>query len=179
MNDPWPKPTGIIPWSRSVAFKQCSPVEEFNEPLRDFLRHLKSVMYQYNLAGLSAPQLGIFRCCSVVNLGVEKVESVMMCNLVVEDAYGTEANRMESCAALPGVQTVVRRPGIVCASWNDPLGHKQEGEFHGNDARALQHEYDHLRGVFMHDLIGVVARQLVISKVERAVRRMVPSESRG
>ena len=65
---------------------------------------------------------------------------------------------LEGCLSLPGISLDVARPGKVILKYQTPDEQWHENEFEGLLARAIQHEVDHLNGVFIVDRVGEVER---------------------
>lgn len=67
-------------------------------------------------------------------------------------SYGEASNVMvESCLSLPGVKVPVRRPTTIKITAERPGGGIRTFKLRGLDARAAQHELDHLDGKLITD----------------------------
>jgi peptide deformylase len=118
--------------------------------------------------GLAAPQIGILARVVVVDVSDHpKAETsnglMVLANPRIVAAEGSEVAR-EGCLSLPDVTANVRRAmGIVVEHAGGTA------ECHGFEARAVQHELDHLDGVLFLDRVE--------SLVDDVFRRRVYADS--
>jgi len=76
----------------------------------------------------------------------------------------------EACLSIPTAQRInvkVRRARRIFYTYQDITGKKIEAEAEGDLARVIQHETDHLTGVFYIDRIGDLARSLVLRSYQK------------
>ena len=66
---------------------------------------------------------------------------------------GSEVGR-EGCLSIPEITANVRRATAVVVEATDPDGEPLRIEAEGFEARALQHEIDHLDGVLILDRVA-------------------------
>ena len=57
----------------------------------------------------------------------------------------------EGCLSIPNRLFSVERLEWVHIIWNDEYGHECKGSFNGFNARIIQHEMDHLKGLLICD----------------------------
>lgn len=95
-------------------------------------------------AGLSANQIGFSERVMVAKInGVFKP----FINPKVVVYYPGIKSDIEGCLSLPGERHSVRRHKKIRLSWVDlETGVPMEEDFRGFEARAIQHECDHLKG---------------------------------
>ncbi|MBI4729848.1 MAG: peptide deformylase [Acidobacteria bacterium] len=114
--------------------------------------------------GIAAPQIGIAArafCMDVT--GHRKIRSchglVVLINPVVIAREGAEVAR-EGCMSLPDFTGNVRRAIKVTVEGLLPDGTRRVVEADAFEARALQHEIDHLDGALFLDRIASIAGDL-------------------
>lgn len=104
--------------------------------------------------GVAAPQLGVSVRAVCVDVShhplVQRHDLAHHGHLVLFDpvlhhAEGTAAHR-ESCSSVPDFATDVRRAARIVISGLDPEGQTQVVRAESLEARALQHQLDHLDG---------------------------------
>jgi peptide deformylase len=108
--------------------------------------------------GVAAPQIGELVRIVVVDCSTHpKAKShhglLRLVNPVVVDASGSEIGR-EGCLSIPEITANVRRATAVVVEATDPDGAPLRIEAEGFEARALQHEIDHLDGVLILDRVA-------------------------
>lgn len=107
--------------------------------------------------GLAAPQIGVgVRAFAMDVTGHRKARScaglIVMINPEIIDHDGSEAAR-EGCMSLPDFTGNVRRATWVRVRGETPEGAPMIVEADAFEARALQHEIDHLDGLLFLDRV--------------------------
>jgi peptide deformylase len=108
--------------------------------------------------GVAAPQIGellrmVVVDCSTHPKAPENHGLLVLVNPVVVDSSGSEIGR-EGCLSIPEITANVRRATAVVVEATDPDGAARRIEADGFEARALQHEIDHLDGVLILDRVA-------------------------
>ena len=111
--------------------------------------------------GLAAPQIGEgARAFCMDVTGHRRARScsglIVMINPRIESAEGTEVVR-EGCMSLPDFTGNVRRATAVVVRGLTPEGEERVIEADAFEARALQHEIDHLDGYLFLDRVASIA----------------------
>ncbi|HIE55096.1 MAG TPA: peptide deformylase [Chromatiaceae bacterium] len=160
-----PLPILTIPDQR---LKQVSePVEQFDDELRAFVERLEFTRQQGPAAvGIAAPQVGHFRRIAIVDCSGTRKPVPNHGNLVLinpEITYwdGYEIGR-EGCLSVPDYTGNVIRATQIRLRAFDEHGEMREYEMEGYEARAVQHEIDHLDGILFID--RVVSRRTDLFK---------------
>jgi peptide deformylase len=124
---------------------------------------MREVMHAAPGVGLAAPQLGIPLQLAVLEDQFDvDPETAAVRNrtpleffAVINPSYspvGTgQAAFFEGCLSLQGLQAVVSRHESVRLDFTDVDGTGRQQEFSGWQARIVQHETDHLRGILYID----------------------------
>jgi peptide deformylase len=108
--------------------------------------------------GVAAPQIGELVRIAVVDCSTHPKATrhhglLVLVNPVVVTAEGSEIGR-EGCLSIPEITANVRRATAVAVEALDPEGEMARIEAEGFEARALQHELDHLDGVLILDRVA-------------------------
>lgn len=140
--------------------KQVSePVERFDEELQTFLASLEETMRAGpGGVGIAAPQVGRFQRIALVDVSSKpKIEThgfLTLINPEITDYKGFVKGR-EGCMSVPDYTGNVMRAEEITLEYFDSQGNKQEIQTNGFEARAIQHEMDHLDGlVFLDRLVS-------------------------
>jgi peptide deformylase len=108
--------------------------------------------------GLAAPQIAELVRIVVVDCSEHPKATthhglLALVNPAVVAASGSEVGR-EGCLSIPEITANVRRATAVVVEATDPAGEPLRIEAEGFEARALQHEIDHLDGVLILDRVA-------------------------
>lgn len=146
-------------------------VETIDDSIRGLVRDLTDTMYALNGAGIAAIQVGrlerLFIIDGRVAGGDEDAPPVVFINPeVVETGKGTVISE-EGCLSFPDVFVDVKRPRWAKLRATNLDGETFEMEGEGLLGRALQHEYDHLTGKLMLDLVGMIKKEMIKRKMKR------------
>ena len=121
--------------------------------------------------GLAAPQIGIARRVIVVDVGSHPKTTVSNGTIVLLDPVviqysGREVGR-EGCMSVPDLTANVARARQLTVEGRDPSGRRVEVRSEGFEARALQHEIDHLNGMLILDRVESLVADVFRRKVYR------------
>ena len=137
--------------------KQLSkPVEQFDDELRTFVADLEETMRAGpGGVGIAAPQVGRFEQivivdCSVTRKPVPNQGRLVLINPEITKWEGMEVGR-EGCMSVPDYTGNVIRAERISFQAYDELGEIHQYSSEGYEARAVQHEYDHLDGMLFLD----------------------------
>lgn len=147
---------------------QCAPVEEFGSDLERLVADMIETMHEAPGIGLAAPQVGVELRVAVVDATVgmdpEGVRVLVNPRIVVSEGADTET---EGCLSIPDFTEKVTRPARVRIAATDLEGSPFELDAEELEARALQHELDHLDGVLFVDRLRGLRRQRAKSFLRR------------
>ena len=144
-----------------VLKSRATPVDRFDETLRNQVARMAGIMTDAFGVGLAAPQLGISQRVLVYRIG-QDAPAIALVNPEV-DWKGDESEQLEEgCLSIPGIQLDVDRPVHVRVRARDEQGDERTVEASGLEARVIQHEIDHLDGVLILDRASREARKEAI-----------------
>ncbi len=136
--------------------KQVSEsVEVFDQALRDFIADLEETMRAGpGGVGIAAPQVGCFQRIAIVDVSSKpKIEHhgrlVLINPEIVE--YADFVKGREGCMSVPDYTGNVMRPDRITLEYFDEHGAQHTLQTSGFEARAIQHEMDHLEGLLFLD----------------------------
>ena len=138
--------------------KQVSdPVESFDEELRAFVADLEDTRLAGPAAvGIAAPQVGRHQRILIVDVsGRPKTSShghLILINPEITHWEGFEIGR-EGCLSVPDYTGNVIRATRIKLRAQDLEGASRVLEMEGFEARAVQHEMDHLDGLLFVDRV--------------------------
>jgi peptide deformylase len=138
--------------------QESLPVERFDDELRAFIADLEETRAAGPAAvGIAAPQVGRFQ--RIVILDVSKARKpvpnhgyMVLVNPEILEWDGYEMGR-EGCLSVPDYTGNVIRATRIKLKAQDPQGNPLEYDMEGFEARAVQHELDHLDGMLFIDRV--------------------------
>lgn len=139
--------------------KQVSePVTEFDQALLEFVSLLERTRRHGPAAvGIAAPQVGRFQRiaivdCSTTRKPVPNHGNLVLINPEITHWEGYDMGR-EGCLSVPDYTGNVIRATHIKLKAMDTGGNTREYEMEGYEARAVQHEIDHLDGTLFIDRV--------------------------
>lgn len=138
--------------------KQVSePVESFDQALRDFIADLEETrLAGPGAVGIAAPQVGHFQRLVILDLsGRPKTPNhghLVLINPEITHWEGFAMGR-EGCLSVPDYTGNVIRATQIRLKAQDADGVEHQYEMEGFEARAVQHELDHLDGLLFVDRV--------------------------
>jgi peptide deformylase len=137
----------------------ASPVGAIDDDARELAADLVDTMRSHErCVGVAANQIGVLRRCIVVDVGDHpKARSrsglIVLFDPVIASASGAEVAR-EGCLSIPDLTANVRRAIDVEVRGTAPDGTERVVTSDAFEARALQHEIDHLDGLLFLDRVA-------------------------
>ncbi len=153
-----------------VLRQKAARVEQFDDELATLVNDMIETMQAAEGIGLAAPQVGVSKAVFVVDVGLlEKgAQPQAFINPEILDEFGEDVTMEEGCLSIPGIAEDVTRKQAVRIRYQDLQGQVHEGQYKDMFARVIQHEFDHLNGIFFTDRLGPMKRRL-LSKKLRAI----------
>ena len=151
----------VVKYGDPILRKKCSTVTDFSK-LDILVDDMFDTMYEEEGIGLAANQVGIDMNLMVIDVShtEETDETNVFVNGEITDSWG-ESVFEEGCLSIPEVRLEVKRPEFITFKYQDMEGNEKEEEFTGLLGRAIQHEIDHLNGVFIVDRVSSLVKMQV------------------
>ena len=133
-----------------VLKSRATPVDRFDDALRQQVARMGGLMNDALGVGLAAPQIGFSQRLLVYRVG-QDAPLIALVNPEVEWSSDEGEDAEEGCLSIPGITVEVERPVHVRVRAQDETGAARVVEASGLEARVIQHEIDHLDGVLILD----------------------------
>jgi len=133
-----------------VLKSSATPVDRFDDGLRQQVARMGGLMNDALGVGLAAPQVGLSQRLLVYRVG-QDAPLIALVNPQIEWTSDDEEAFEEGCLSIPGITVDVERPVHVRVRAQDENGQERRVEASGLEARVIQHEIDHLDGVLILD----------------------------
>ncbi len=155
-------------YGNPILRRRCAPVTDFSA-LAPIIADMLDTMYEEEGVGLAANQIGLDMHLLVVDVShtgaTTGPEFYVNGEIIVSEG---EATQEEGCLSLPDIRCEVKRAAKITLKYQDIAGVEHVGEFEGLQARAIQHEIDHLNGILIVDRGG----PLVKMKFSKALKEL-------
>jgi peptide deformylase len=158
----------VVKYPDPILARRGDRVTEFTPELAQLVEEMFDSMYAAQGIGLAAPQIGISKQITVIDVSFKErsEDKLVLINPEVLDRKGKQVEE-EGCLSLPEIRAKVER-----AEWVKVRAQNEKGEFfevEGEDllARALLHEIDHLHGVLFIDRISRLKRDLILRRIKK------------
>ncbi len=145
---------------------KAEEVKTFDAKLQSLVQDMVETMKEAGGIGLAAPQIGVSQRVLVLDLQKGPQGRWAIINPTLQISGEPESGE-EGCLSIPGISGVVTRLNRVQLKGFNPKGELIQLDAEGLLARALQHEVDHLDGIFFVDRLSPVRRALVSGKLKR------------
>jgi peptide deformylase len=161
----------IVKFPDPILQRASAPVTEFDDELRKLVADMFESMYAAQGIGLAAPQIGIPKRLTVIDLSNKKEpkDKIVLINPEITLQEGKQVEE-EGCLSLPEIREKVRRSARVIVKAQDEYGKWSEREGSELLARAFQHEIDHLDGVLFIFRISALKRDLILRRIRKMQR---------
>lgn len=153
--------------------KGAKPVTSFGSKLETLARNMLETMHTYEGVGLAGPQVGVAKRLLVL----QEPEGPEMClvNPEIVESEGSEEGE-EGCLSMPGIYAMVTRATRIAVRACDVHGKPFAFEARDFLARIIQHEYDHLEGVFFTDRLDIITQQTKLEEWAEAREKLLVAE---
>lgn len=148
----------IVKYPDPILTEECEPVEVFDDALGKLLDDMRETMYEASGIGLAAPQVGILKRITVVDVDQEEGSLIELINPVIVAKAGKVTGE-EGCLSIPEYREVVQRSETIAVRAQDRNGEEFELEADELLAICIQHEIDHLDGVLFIDRLSRLKRE--------------------
>ena len=158
----------IVTYPNPILQRPTEKITEFDDELRTLAADMFESMYKAIGIGLAAPQIGISRRITVIDLSNKQTaeDKIVLINPEIIHREGKQ-NGEEGCLSLPDIRDKVTRAAKVTVKAQDLDGNWFEMEGTELLARAFQHEIDHLDGILFPWRLSALKRDLILRKIRK------------
>lgn len=158
----------IVKYPDPILQRPTEKVDQFDEELRTLAADMFESMYKAQGIGLAAPQIGVGKRITVIDLSNQKNpdEKIVLVNPEIVSREGKQVEE-EGCLSLPDIRDKVSRAMKVKVKAQDLDGNPIEMEGTELLARAFQHEIDHLDGILFPWRVSALRRDLILRKIRK------------
>jgi peptide deformylase len=158
----------IVKYPEPVLQQPADPVTEFDDELRKLVEDMFETTYASQGIGLAAPQVGVSKRLTVIDLsqGKDPAQRLVLINPEITLSEGKQYEE-EGCLSFPEIREKVVRAAKVHIRAQDEYGKWFEMDGEELLARAFQHEIDHLNGILFIYRMSALKRSLNLRKIRK------------
>lgn len=158
----------IVKYPDPILQRPTEKVAEFNQELRTLAADMFESMYKAQGIGLAAPQIGVGKRITVIDLSNKQNpdEKIVLVNPEIVHKEGKQVEE-EGCLSLPDIRDKVARAARVKVKAQDLDGKSIELEGTELLARCFQHEIDHLDGILFPWRMSALKRDLILRRIRK------------
>jgi len=151
-----------------ILRKKAVAVDDFGPALQELFVDMVDTMQAASGVGLAANQIGRTEALCIVDQGLidEGAPVRAFVNPRIIEEYREENELEEGCLSIPDIHEQVTRKLQIRVRFQDLQGQEHEEVFQDMIARVLQHEIDHLNGIFFVDRLSAMRRKLLSKKLK-------------
>lgn len=161
----------IYPYDAAVLREETREIAGPSAELTQLIINMFETMDKANGVGLAANQVGEGKSLFVIDLrpvdGYEDSKPLVFINPVITDLWGEEIGYEEGCLSVPNVREEILRPEKLHIKFRDANFEPRELEVDDFLARVIQHEQDHLEGIFFTDYLRGLRKRLLIPVLKK------------
>jgi peptide deformylase len=161
----------IVKYPAPILSQPGEPVTEFNNELRKLVADMFETTYASQGIGLAAPQVGVSKRLTVVDLsmGKDPKDRLVLVNPEIISSEG-KLYEEEGCLSFPDIREKIVRAANVRIRAQDEYGKWFERDGEELLSRCMQHEIDHLNGMLFIFRMSGLKRDLNLRKIRKMMR---------
>jgi peptide deformylase len=161
----------IVKYPDPVLQRPAERVTEFGKELQTLVKDMFDSMYAAQGIGLAAPQVGVSKRVTVIDLSFDKdpLQKLVLVNPEILYREGKQFSE-EGCLSFPEIREKVSRAAKVTIRAQNAVGDWFEKDAEELLSRCFQHEIDHLDGVLFIFRISALKRDLALRKIRKMQR---------
>jgi peptide deformylase len=165
----------LIKYPNPVLFKKCFDAE-MNDETTSLLNEMSQKLYEWEGAGLAAPQVGILKRMVVIDTRETPQRLYKLTNPRISWKSEEMVESNEGCLSLPLLRDEISRHESVVVEYFDENFEKQEIHATGFLSCCLQHELDHLDGILFINRLSKLKRSRALSRFKKLQLEMSAKE---
>lgn len=155
-----------------ILRKKTNPVTDLPSDFERILNDMFETMYDDDGIGLAANQVGLDMKFFIADFGLrdKSLGREVFLNPEIISASGAVEDE-EGCLSLPNIRERVVRAEVITLRYENLARQVKEIELRDFLARVVQHEVDHLNGIFFTDRITPLRRSFLKSKLRHLAKQ--------
>lgn len=159
----------IVKYGDPVLREVSEPIDTVNSEIKDLVSDLIDTLKGASGLGLAAVQIGVLLRLFIVDMtAIDPTATLKVyINPEILETSEEQIELEEGCLSFPGIYQKVTRPAKVKVRATDVDGNVFEEELDEMPARAVLHEYDHLKGKLFIDHLTPLAKTMLKGQLKK------------
>jgi peptide deformylase len=165
----------IVKYGDPLLRKRTQKVTDI-QSVQPLLEDMFETMYEEEGMGLAANQVGLdlnFAVIDITQTEEDDYPRVIVNPEILETSGGYEME--EGCLSIPEIRATISRPEKILVQYQDETGELHKEYVEGLLARVIQHEVDHLNGVYYIDHLTPTKLAILDKRLSEIAEKGVPS----
>ncbi len=161
----------ILKYPEPILSQRGEPVTEFDDDLKKLIADMFETTYASQGIGLAAPQVGVSKRLTVIDLslGKDPEQKLVLINPEILTSEGKQYEE-EGCLSFPEIHEKVSRAFKVRIRAQNEKGEWFEMDGEELLSRCFQHEIDHVDGVLFIFRMSALKRSLTQRRIRKLQR---------
>jgi peptide deformylase len=159
----------ILRYPDPRLYTRATPVQVFDQNLRQLVKDMAETMYSAPGIGLAATQVNVHQRLLIIDLSETHDSLQVFINPEIIQRDGQQQQE-EGCLSVPGIYDFVQRAAQIRVRAQDLEGQWFEQQADGLLAVCIQHEIDHLDGKVFVDYLSRLKRDRIKAKLNKRLR---------
>ena len=159
----------ILRYPDPRLYTRATPVQVFDQNLRQLVKDMAETMYSAPGIGLAATQVNVHQRLLIIDLSETHDSLQVFINPEIIQRDGQQQQE-EGCLSVPGIYDFVQRAAQIRVRAQDLEGQWFEQQADGLLAVCVQHEIDHLDGKVFVDYLSRLKRDRIKAKLNKRLR---------
>jgi len=161
----------IYKYGSPILRNRCKIVNSISSDIKQLADDMINTMYENDGIGLSANQVGFDLSLSIIGKhALESENDLIIINPKIIEYSDEKTIEEEGCLSIPDIREKVIRSKDIVLEYQDLNLKTITRKFVDFPARVIQHETDHLNGVFFTDRLSFVKKKLLNKKLNRIAK---------
>ncbi len=161
----------IYKYGSPILRNRCKIVNSISSDIKQLTDDMINTMYEDDGIGLSANQVGFDLSLSIIGKhALESENDLIIINPKIIEYSDEKTIEEEGCLSIPDIREKVIRSKDIVLEYQDLNLKTITRKFVDLPARVIQHETDHLNGVFFTDRLSFVKKKLLNKKLNQIAK---------
>ncbi|MDY6935233.1 MAG: peptide deformylase [Spirochaetota bacterium] len=157
----------LVYYGNRTLRQVAEEVVNIDQKISDLIDSMYNIMYAGSGIGLAAPQVDVSKKIITLNLQMYNGPSLALINPIIIGNSEEIEPYEEGCLSIPGIRKEIYRPSKISVKGLTLDEKEVQIDADGLLARVLQHEIDHLNGIFFTDHLEDYLRKELTSQLKK------------